>query len=54
MNLLKHIYWNSVEIARPKPYLKLAEWAESGGSTYPDWYLDESGYRNDNHIYPIS
>ncbi len=40
---------NSIETA----YLKLVEWAESGGSQFPDWYLDESGYRNDNHIYPI-
>ncbi len=34
-------------------YLKFGEWAESGGINYPDWYLDESGYRNSNLIYSI-
>ena len=33
-------------------YLRFVEWAESGGSQYPDWYLDNSGYRNDANIYP--
>lgn len=32
-------------------HLKFVEWAESGGSSYPDWYLNESGYRNSNLIY---
>jgi|GEM_PF-888884 len=40
---------NSIETA----YLRLVEWAESGGAQYPDWYLDEPGYRNDNYVYPI-
>jgi len=33
-------------------YNNFAEWAQSGGINYPDWYLDETGYRNDNLIYP--
>ncbi len=33
-------------------YNHFAEWAQSGGINYPDWYLDETGYRNDNLIYP--
>ncbi len=32
-------------------YLKFAEWAESSGAVYNDWYLDEPGYRNNDKIY---
>lgn len=32
-------------------YLKFAEWAESGGALFPDWYQDKPGYRNDAVIY---
>ncbi len=32
-------------------YNHFIEWAESGGSTYTDWYQDLSGYRNDSNIY---
>jgi LruC domain-containing protein len=34
-------------------YLKFAAWAESGGSSYPDWYKNISGYRDDSNIYVI-
>ncbi len=34
-----------------RAYLKFAEWAESGGQLYPDWYLDKDGYRDDSLIY---
>lgn len=34
-------------------HLKFAEWANSGGTLYQDWYLDQPGYRNDSNIYPI-
>jgi len=27
-------------------YNKFADWAESGGVDYPDWYKDQDGYRN--------
>jgi LruC domain-containing protein len=33
-------------------YLFFADWAQSGGSYYPDWYQDNSGYRDDSKIYP--
>ena len=33
-------------------YNNFAEWAESGGINYPDWYKDFNGYRNGNLIYP--
>ncbi len=32
-------------------YLKFADWAESGGTLFTDWYEDLSGYRNDSKIY---
>lgn len=32
-------------------YLKFAEWAESSGAVYTDWYEDLSGYRDDSKIY---
>jgi len=34
-------------------HLKFAEWASSGGTVYQDWYLDLSGYRNQQHIYQV-
>ncbi len=34
-------------------YLKFADWAQSNGSTYYDWYKDISGYRNSNNIYTV-
>ena len=27
-------------------YLNFQKWAESGGTSFPDWYLDKTGYRN--------
>lgn len=32
-------------------HLKFEEWAESSGTVYNDWYLDEPGYRNQDNIY---
>lgn len=32
-------------------YLKLAEWAQSGGIQYTDWYLDLTGFRNNGKLY---
>lgn len=32
-------------------YLHFAEWAQSSGSTYPDWYFNSTGYRNPENIY---
>ena len=32
-------------------HLKFAEWAESGGTVYTDWYQDLPGYRNDSYIF---
>jgi len=32
-------------------YLKFAEWAESGGVNYPDWYLDKKEYIDESKIF---
>jgi len=34
-------------------HLKFADWAQSEGSDYQDWYEDETGYRDDSKIYQI-
>lgn len=34
-------------------HLKFAEWAESAGQLYPDWYKDLSSYRDNANIYQI-
>lgn len=45
--------WNyPVERAQiTRAYNKFAAWAQSGGSSYANWYLDISGYRNSEYIY---
>lgn len=32
-------------------FLRFREWAESGGTVYQDWYMNESGYRNSSNLY---
>jgi len=34
-------------------YLKFYDWAASSGSSYPNWYQSEAGYRNDANIYEV-
>lgn len=34
-------------------HLKFAAWAQSSGTEYPDWYLDEEGYRKDENMYVV-
>jgi LruC domain-containing protein len=33
-------------------HLFFAEWAQSGGINYPDWYQNNTGYRDHSKIYP--
>ena len=39
--------YNSIE----KAYLHFAEWATSGGTSYPDWYKDLTGYMDEEFVY---
>ncbi len=32
-------------------YLHFAQWAQSGGKYFPDWYKNEKGYRNESYIF---
>ncbi|MFY8021146.1 MAG: LruC domain-containing protein [Bacteroidia bacterium] len=32
-------------------YLHFAQWAQSGGKFFPDWYRNEKGYRNEDYIH---
>ena len=41
--------WERVQIVYG--HLNFGSWAESGGSQYPDWYLNLPGYRNAANIY---
>ena len=36
-----------------KGYTKFADWVKSGGGQYNDWYLDKSGYRNNEALLNI-
>lgn len=39
------------KVAIINAYNYFAQWAESSGSQYPDWYSDGAGYRNSSNIY---
>ncbi|MCX6288132.1 MAG: LruC domain-containing protein [Bacteroidetes bacterium] len=43
--------WENVQVITG--YLQFGNWAESGGSSYPDWYMNLSGYRDAAQIYVI-
>jgi LruC domain-containing protein len=32
-------------------YLHFAQWAQSGGKYFPDWYKNEKGYRSESYIF---
>ncbi len=34
-------------------HLMFAQWAESGGTLFPDWYKNQSGYRSPSNIYVV-
>jgi len=41
--------WENVQVI--SGYLKFGTWAESGGVSFPDWYINQSGYRDASQIY---
>jgi LruC domain-containing protein len=41
--------WEKTQIVLA--HLRFASWAQSGGSTYTDWYQSKSGYRDASKIY---
>jgi len=42
--------WMKEKVEIVDGYLHFAEWAESGGTVYQDWYKDLPGYRNESVI----
>jgi len=47
-----HYTYETIEILWG--YYHFAEWCESSGNSYPDWYRDLPGYRHENYIYDIT
>ncbi len=45
INIPVEFVWPKEKMEIIKGYLKFKEWAESGGSSYPDWYIEKDGYR---------
>lgn len=51
INISRSFAYTNENALITQAYLKFAEWAESGGMSYNDWYLDQAGYRDDAFIY---
>ena len=51
INVAENFYWITEKQDITKAYNTFADWAESSGSNYPDWYKDKMGYRNSSLIY---
>jgi LruC domain-containing protein len=45
--------WPKEKVEITEAYNHFAEWAESGGTLYTDWYIDNPGYRDDSKIYDV-
>ncbi|MEQ9261851.1 MAG: LruC domain-containing protein, partial [Owenweeksia sp.] len=51
INITQHWDYPSEKEDIVQAYLKFANWAQSGGSNFTDWYLNSPGYRDGNLIY---
>ena len=50
INIVYDFKWMKEKQEIINGYLHFAEWAESGGTQYPDWYKDLPGYRDDTFL----
>lgn len=50
INIPVEFVWPKEKVEILNGYLKFQEWAESGGSLFPDWYKDLTGYRDENNL----
>lgn len=50
INIPIEFVWPKEKVEILNGYLKFREWAESGGSSYPDWYVDKVGYRDESNL----
>jgi len=53
INIVSHFQYTIETRQIISGYLMFAPWAESSGTSYPDWYIDTPGYRNEANIYPM-
>jgi len=51
MNIVESLKYPVEKVEIIKAYNHFKEWAESSGQSYPDWYKDKPGYRNENLLY---
>ena len=50
INIVYDFVWPLESHEITQGYLKFGEWAESGGTDYPDWYKDLDGYRDNDNL----
>jgi LruC domain-containing protein len=50
INIVYDFEWMKEKVEIVHGYLHFAEWAESGGTVYQDWYKDLPGYRDESVI----
>ncbi len=53
INIYESFDYPKEKIQIPNAYNHFVEWAESGGTSFPYWYQDNPGYRNDANIYVV-
>jgi LruC domain-containing protein len=53
ININKSFAYPKEKVEIINAYNHFVEWATSGGTLYPDWYKNLSGYRNAGNIYQI-
>lgn len=51
INIIERFEYPIEKVEIPSAHLKFADWAESGGQIFNDWFRDEEGYRNPSNIY---
>ena len=51
LNIASRFDYAIEKAANNTAHLKFIPWIESSGSSYIDWYMDKSGYRNNANIY---
>lgn len=51
INITEPFEWPREKIEIGWAYFHFIEWAQSSGATYPDWYKNYPGYRNNGNLY---
>lgn len=51
IHILDHFEYPVEKVDITQAHLKFAEWAESGGTLFQDWYENKAGYREPENIY---